>query len=295
VAIQARIEKLLPPPASSFILKTRREPSFGPYWHFHPEYQVTLVRRGRGKRFVGDDVARFEPGDLVLTGPNLPHMWCSSRVRRRGEAPHEAVILQFPDSLFGGRFLDLPELGAVRRLLERSARGLGFGPTTRRRVGPLMVRMGEERGAARLILLLEILHRLSRSADARELSSGAFRPSLASADRHRIDRVCRFIGERAGGPLTLAEAAAGAHLSVPAFTRFFRRCTGRSFLRYLTELRIGAACRLLLETDRRVADVGRASGFPSPATFHRRFRAAKGVSPKGFRARFHSTRPSASR
>src|SRR5687767_15351293 len=140
--VRARIEKLLPPPAASFILKTRREASFGPYWHFHPEYQLTLVSRGRGRRFVGDDVARFAPGDLVLTGPNLPHMWCSSRGRRPREGPHEATILQFPEAVFGGRFLELPEMAAVRRLLERSARGLGFGPSARRRVAPLIGRLG---------------------------------------------------------------------------------------------------------------------------------------------------------
>lgn len=286
MAVQARIEKLLPHPAASFILKTRREPAFGPYWHFHPEYQLTLVRRGRGKRFVGDDVGRFAAGDLVLTGPNLPHMWCSARRRSRGGPPHEAVILQFPDAVFGGRLLELPEMSAVRRLLDRSGRGLAFGAAARGATAPLMARMAGARGAARLILLLEILHRLSRAKDARELSSGGYRPSLAAADRNRIDRVCRFIGERAAGRLSLSEAARAAHLSVPAFTRFFRRCTGRSFGAHLAELRVGAACRLLVETDLPTARIAREAGFGSAASFHRRFRRAKGLSPRAFRRQF---------
>ena len=92
--VKARIEKILPPSAASFVYQVKREPGFSAFWHYHPEYQLTLVLRGRGKRFVGDDVSLFQAGDLVLTGPDLPHMWCSSRTREQGGLPHEAVMIQ---------------------------------------------------------------------------------------------------------------------------------------------------------------------------------------------------------
>ena len=182
-------------------------------------------------------------------------MWCSSRARLSGRLPHEAIIIQFPESIFGGQFLELPEMSAVRRLLERSAQGIRFAASVRGKIAPRMIRMGRQRGLARLIELLEILRILSQAPVDRILSSKAFTPAVGFADRERIDRICRHLAENSGRPIVLAQAAAAAHMSVPAFTRFFRKCTGKSFVEYLTELRVGAACRLLLETDRTVRQI----------------------------------------
>lgn len=288
MAVQARIEKLLPPPTTSFIHKRRKEPAFGVFWHFHPEYQLTLVLRGHGKRFVGDDLSHFGKGDLVLTGPNLPHMWCSAPESGLTSPPHEAVIIQFPESVFGGRFLELPELGAVRRLLERSRRGIEFGKAIRRRIATRMIRMGRQRGIVRLIALLDLLRVLSQSPAGRTLASRTYRPSVASGDRDRIDRICRYIAENATRPIRLAQAAQASHMSVPAFTRFFRKCTHQSFIEYLTELRVGTACRFLTETDRTVSQIGQDSGFNNLSNFNRRFRELKGVSPREFRREYCS-------
>jgi AraC-like DNA-binding protein len=286
--VRARIEKLLPPTTASFIYRVKREPRFGVFWHYHPEYQLTLVLRGQGKRFVGDDVSRFGAGDLVLTGPNLPHMWCSSRAPAPSGRPHEAIIIQFPDSIFGGRFLELPEMSVVRRLLERSAQGIRFADGVRRRVAPRMVRMGRQRGLARLIELMEILRILSQAPIDRVLSSKAFTPAVGFADRERIDRICRHIAENSARSIPLAQAASAAHMSVPAFTRFFKKCTGKTFVEYLTDLRVGTACRLLMETDRTVTQVCYAAGFTNLSNFNRRFRDLKGVAPREFRRQYSS-------
>ncbi len=288
MVVRARIEKLLPPPSASFLYHVKRDPSFGVFWHYHPEFQLTLVRRGQGKRFVGDDVSRFTAGDLVLTGPNLPHMWCAPRGRSSKGPPAEAIIIQFPESIFGGPFLELPEMAAVRRLLARSALGIRFANAVRGRIAPRMVRMGRQRGLARLIELLEILRILSQAPVDRILSSKTFIPSLGFADRERIDRICRYLAENAARPIALPQAAAAAHLSVPAFTRFFRKSTGKSFVEYLTELRVGAACRLLIETDRTVTQVCSAVGFNNLSNFNRRFRDLKGVTPREFRRQYSS-------
>jgi len=283
-----RIEKILPPTAASFVYQIKRDRNFGVFWHYHPEYQLTLVLRGRGRRFVGDDVSSFKAGDLVLTGPNLPHMWCSSRARPGAGGRNEAILVQFPETIFGGPFLQLPEMAPVRRLLERSALGIRFGEAARRKVSRRMVRMGRQRGLARLIELLELLRILSQSPVEGTLSSRTFAPSVQFADRDRIDRICQYAAQNSAKPISLPQAAAAAHLSVPAFTRFFKKCTGKTFVEYLTELRVGSACRLLVETDRSVTEVCFAAGFNNVSTFNRRFLELKGLTPRAFRGQFSS-------
>ena len=285
MAVKAQVEKLLPPPASSFLYKTRRE-HFGVYWHFHPEYQLTLVTRGRGRRFVGDHVGRFGPGDLVLTGPNLPHMWCSGRATREGRRPDESLMIQFPEGLLGASLLGLPEMTSIRRLLEISRRGVRFEGSARDEASRAMARMGSLRGPARVIALLDILRLLAEAPRPQVLSSRALSPADRAGERERIDQICRLIAERASGPFLLADAAAAAHMSVPAFTRFFKKRTKKTFVEYLTEIRIGNACRLLVETDTAVRRISAAVGFSSLTNFNRRFRDLKGMSPQAFRQQF---------
>jgi AraC-like DNA-binding protein len=273
--MRARPERISTSPAASFAVKRRRDPRFEFAWHFHPEVELTWIVRSRGRRFVGDSIEDYRDGDLVLLGPNLPHTWHSEPGR------HEAVVVQFAPDFLG----DLPELLGVRKLIDRASRGLAFGGRALKAVSRLLENVADVEGLPRLRGLLEILERLATVRDVRALSSRAFREPRKE-DMERIDRVCRWIAERFAEDVSLPEAAGVAHLSVPAFCRFFKSRTGKTLVGYLTELRIGRACRLLMETDRSVSDVGFASGFNNLSNFNRRFRALKGVSPREFRAPF---------
>jgi AraC-like DNA-binding protein len=222
--------------------------------------------------------------DAVL-GPDLPHTW-DSDPRRKG--PHEAVFCQFSASFLGPDFLRAPELAPVRRLLDRAARGLRFSGKTQKAAARRMEGMDRLQGLARLAALLEVLDLLARSRDVRPLSSPEFVPALRRGDAGRIDRVCRFLNERCTGRITLAEAAASAHLSIPAFSRSFRRKTGRTLVAYLNELRTGLACRELIESDRSVSEIAFDAGFNNLSNFNRRFLKLKGMNPREFRRQFQS-------
>jgi AraC-like DNA-binding protein len=282
--MRARIERVSTGPAASFLCRRRVDARFGFYWHFHLEVELTLIVRSRGRRFVGDSIEPYEEGDLVLLGSNLPHTWDSDPSR---QGPHEAVFCQFSPSFLGQDFLGAPELTAVRRLLERSAQGLRFGGRTQREAARRMEGLEGMQGLGRLAALLELLDLLARSREFRTLSTREFVPALRRGDAGRIDRVCRFLNDRCAERVTLAEAAAVAHLSIPAFSRFFRRKTGRTLVAYLNELRTGLACRELIESDRSVSEIAFHSGFNNLSNFNRRFLELKGMSPREFR-REHS-------
>jgi AraC-like DNA-binding protein len=286
--MKAKVERVSTDGAASFICRRRTDPRFGFYWHVHPEIELTLIVRSRGRRFVGDSIEPYEDGDLVLLGPNLPHTW-DSDPRRKG--PHDAVFCQFSESFLGPEFLRAPEMAAARRLLARAAQGLRFAGRTQRAVVRRMDGMERLQGLSRLAALLDVLHLLAASREVRPLSSRKFAPSARQGDVDRIDRVCRFLNERCTGKITLAEAAAEAHLSIPAFSRFFRRRTGRTLVAYLNELRTGLACRELIEGDRSISDIAFDSGFNNLSNFNRKFLELKRMSPREFRRQFQSAQP----
>ncbi len=295
----ARAERVSTSPGASFALKRRRDRRFEFAWHFHPEVELTWIVRSRGRRFVGDSIEDYRDGDLVLLGPGLPHTWHSDvdksiryvcpppgKDKHTGLiCPHEAVVVQFAPAFLGEDFLRAPELLGVRRLLDRAARGLAFGPRTLRRAAALLERMEEIDGLPRLRAILELLERLGAARDLRPLASRA-PASPRREDLERIDRVCRFLAERYTGDVALPEAAEVAHLSVPAFCRFFKSRTGRTLVAYLNELRIGRACRLLMETEHSVSEICYDAGFHNLSNFNRRFLELKRTTPRAFRDAF---------
>ncbi|TCZ67068.1 AraC family transcriptional regulator [Flaviaesturariibacter aridisoli] len=266
---------------ASFVAYDLKVPAFPFKWHYHPEYELTLITRGSGKRLVGDSYEPFAAGDLVLIGPNLPHTWTSDRPLRGGST---AVVIQFSES-FAGDFLHWPEAAGVAALLEGSAAGLHFPARASRALAELVTALPARTGMARVTALLEILGGLSRLRSM-PLASAWFDAARGSKEtERRINKVCQHIQKASARPLPLAEAAALLHLSPSAFCRFFKRVTGKTFSDYLNDVRTGHACSLLTGTDKSIAEIAFATGFESLTYFNRVFRKKKGLSPREYRAR----------
>lgn len=267
----------------SFAWRRMRLDHFPFVWHWHPEAELTTIVRGRGTRYVGDHVADYREGDLVLLAPNLPHTW-SSPIDRGGGV--ESVVIQFLLSFPGEGFLDRPELGAVRRLLRRASVGLRFNGRSAWRVADAMGEMETMKPLARMLRLWELLDRLAASKRVEPLSTRPFTHTLRDDDARRIDRVCRAIEGRFVEPLSLADGAQIVHLHPSAFARWFKRTTGQTFVEYLHRLRVGHAARRLIETDSPITDVCFESGFGNLSHFHRVFRRLKGTTPSAYRRSF---------
>jgi len=85
----------------AFIFKDLKSPYFNPKWHFHPEFQMSYIIKGKGTRFIGDHVQTFKEGDLVLTPPNLPHLWRSEEAYFEKNNPlgTHAMVIYFDQEL----------------------------------------------------------------------------------------------------------------------------------------------------------------------------------------------------
>ena len=282
----------------SFHCEVVRGNGYGARWHFHPEVQLTLVLKSAGYRIVGDNISPLAPGDLVLVGANLPHVWHQeegSHMRRgsnrrdgrngKRDAVH-AIVVRFREDFLGSHFLQSPELEAVRRLLKRGARGLRVTGATREVAAARMRELAGQQGLGRLLKLLEIVDLLAGSKHLRPIASANFSPELRDSDTPRMQRVMRFIHEHLHDVIERDDVARCAALSAGAFSRFFKTRTGKTLPQYINELRVGNACAWLRDADAKVADIALACGFENLANFNRQFRAITGMSPREYRSAF---------
>ncbi len=277
---KASYEKVPTGPSRSFACRVFDLPAFDSPWHFHPEFELTLVTSGSGRRFVGDHMAEYRPGDLVLLGPELPHFWHSGE---GGGQRSRSVVVQFLPGFLGDGFFELPELDAMHRLFANAAQGLRFTGPTRERAAAVMQRMESRSPQGQLLGLLAALDILSRSPDVEVLATEGFAPALDVRTEERINRCQAYIFEHLGEPLRLDEVAAHLNMSPSAFSRYFKRVMGKTFSRFVNELRVSQSCRALLETERPIAEIAFESGFNNLSNFNRRFRELRGASPREFR------------
>lgn len=272
---------------SSFLTFHRNDPEFAFYWHYHPEYELTLIVDSAGQRLVGDGVADYTSGDLVLLGPNLPHTWRSGPVKSSDHESHRAVVAQFRQDFLGKHFFNLKEMEWVANLLRRSSNGLAFGHSeVGRKVAKDIEKLPFMPPPKRLIVLLSALVELADVKDAQVLSSVAVRPICHPVDQQRIDAICHYLHERFQKQIRASELAKRFHMNQASLCRFFRRATGRTMTEYLNELRVAAAAQLLIATDESVLDICFRVGFGNYSNFSRQFKRIKGFGPRELRRQF---------
>lgn len=268
---------------ASFAVREFKLPRFTSPWHLHAEYELAWIVRGTGKRFVGDSVAGFSNGDLVLVGSNLPHYWCSDPAVKTGS---HSVVVQFRDDCLGEGFFDRPEMKAVKALLRRSRRGIEFSGATRKKVTERMMSLPRSSGLRRIQGFLAILDLLSTSKTAGVLASVGFLSTVDGFQDQRIGKACRYIFGNLAEEIRLADVAKVVGMNPEAFCRLFRRMTGQTLFSFINRARVGHACALLMESDLNVTEASYASGFHSLSNFNQRFREIKGMSPRQFRKQF---------
>lgn len=270
--------------ASWATLNRRLEDGIPFQWHHHPEFELTLTLNSSGQRFIGDHIGRYEPGDLVLIGPYLPHTWHSLDRPDAGQ-PHRALVMWFLPE-WAERLTANAELRPVGAMLARAANGLKFSAEAAEAIRPAVEHLFTQPPVERFLGLVSILDALARDRDAEPLSAAAPELAPASADRGRIDRVLDHIHGHYAEPITIAHLADIAALSPSGLHRTFLRHTRQTVSQYLIRLRIGRACALLSSGAMPIGVIAGEVGYDSLANFNRQFKALKGTTPRQYRAAF---------
>jgi AraC-like DNA-binding protein/mannose-6-phosphate isomerase-like protein (cupin superfamily) len=254
---------------------------FGCVWHHHPEIEIFFLLRGGTERWIGDKITPLKVGEVLLLGSDLPHDFRNDRKGR--QAGVEWILVQFRPNLFGEDWTQHSSVAAVRRLLERARLGLEFRGATRRQAAAILHKMPKAHGLRRLALLIELLELAAGSDELKEIASTGFHATTDAQTSDRIGNVVAHIKANLAKPLYVPELAGLAGLSESAFSRLFKKCTGRSVPQYLNELRIARAARLLAETDESVKQIAHHCGYPTAAYFHRQFQRHQELPPLAYR------------
>lgn len=252
-----------------------RSPEFNPYWHFHKEYELTLITRGQGTRFVGNSVQNYEEGDLVLLGNFLPHQWVSSKT----SIDNEAIVIQF----LPGIFSNIPECSKLIDFLNSCKQGISFKGMSAS-LKQRLIDLEHYSGVEFLGKFLLILGELSEASEKEMISEGENRIAKRSLENQdKIDQTIKLLLKRANEKITLDEFAELNALTVTSFCRWFKKSLGVSFITYLNSVRVENACMDLLSTNEPIQAIAYANGFESPGHFNRIFKKFKGCSPGEFR------------
>ncbi len=261
---------------------------FNDPWHFHKEYELVMINKSSGTKFIGDSVSHFDEGDLTLIGSNIPHLLRNDEefyIKNMKPGGASSIYIHFTKDFLGTRFFDIPEMKLVQRLLERSSLALEIAGKTKKYAIGRLHDMYNENPTQQLLSLLEILIKLSQSRELKPLLSPGYLVNN-SGDTDKINKVFEFIMKNYTEEIYVQKIASKLNMSVASFSRYFKHHTGKTFSDYVTEIRIGHACRLLMENDHSISEISYKSGFDNLSNFYRHFRKITGIIPKEYRSRF---------
>lgn len=253
--------------------------------HYHPELELTLVIKSFGQRRVGDHIENFGPGDLVLLGPNVLHVWKNDEIFLKEDAKikAQAIVVKFLPEFAGTDIMERPEMKKIHQLItQTSLSGIKLTGKLRDRVEQIILGLPSLDDTGRFIGLLEILYTISNSQDFELLASSNFQ-NEKEANTHRINVILDYIMDNYQEDLSLELVASQINMNKNAFCRFFKKSTRKSLITMINEVRISKACQNLVETEMDILQVCYACGFNNISNFNKAFKKLKGISPRAYR------------
>jgi AraC-like DNA-binding protein len=270
----------------SFVAKVDQFSQFYNKWHFHPELELTHIVKGRGTRFIGDHIEYFEDGDLILVGSNLPHVW-----KNQNDDSELAVaqVVQFSPSFLGNDMFRNVEFKNIQNLIAKSTHGLKIiGNTKGQVLVHLDVLFNSNNSLDRLICLVRILDQLGSTSDLIPMSKSLFIVKVNKENEDRLNQVIDYTITNFASKITIGEVASLSNMSVSNFCKYFKSRMKKTYIEYLTEVRIGLSCKLLIENKLSVQQIAFESGFINISNFNRAFRMTKQTTPLAYRKSYHS-------
>ena len=279
--LKPSFEKVLPEFGSSLLIKQHSKKVVNrlPFWHFHPELELVYVNKAKGKRHIGSHLSYFNNSQLILLGSNLPHSGFTDRFTMNGTE----TIVQFKESFLGEAMIEIPEMKNIKELFGRAKKGILFHRKAKGKIGPEIEKLVQCHGLKRILKFIEILEFLSETKNYTLLNADGFAFAIKPLDNIKIETIFKFVNLHFERSISLDEIAEKVSMTVPAFCRYFKKSTGKTFTEFVNEIRVVHATKLLSESTSSITDICFESGFNNFSHFSKLFKNKTGKSPLKYR------------
>jgi AraC-like DNA-binding protein len=273
---------------NSFSIRHDVKPNFGSIRHYHPELELHYVKKGKGVRFIGDNIGNFSSGEVLLIGSNLPHMWqCNPEFYDNDPERHtDSIVLHFLPDCMGQGFLNLPETYMIQSLFEKARKGMKIVGKARLELIELMQTALKSKDLDRLITFLSILKTLAETDEYIALTTAHAFYQSNETDTLRLNKVCSYTLSNYKEDIKLESIASIANLSVTSFCRYFKMMTNKTYNDFLIEIRISHACRYLVEDKLPTELICFECGFNNVSNFYRHFKKVTGITPLEYKRKY---------
>lgn len=271
----------------SFSARRDTEPDVNSHWHYHQEAELVYFKSGSGTQFIGDSIEHFKTGDVVLVGANLPHYWkFDEEYFAGGTAQADVFVIHFNENFWGDVFLNLPENKAIKQTLDSAKQGIRLTGDTDGQAGKLIENIIAIEGPFKIMLLMQVIMALGGHPQRQALASIGFHYNFQETEKDRINAIYNYTIANFKNKIKLDEIAAIANVSPNSFCRFFKSRSHKTYSQFINEIRVGHACKLLIDNQLNVKEICYESGFYNFASFHKYFKQITGKSPLGYQKTF---------
>lgn len=275
------LEKLSPGFGSSLLVKQNVEKAdrTNAIWHFHPELELIYINKGQGKTHIGNHLSYFNNSQLILIGANLPHNGFADRLTAQGTE----TMVQFKSDFLGVDFINIPEMANVAALFDRAKKGIRFKIETKTAIGSKINKLVDYDSLERIIKFLEILDYLANTDDYTLLNANGVALEASPQDSDKINIIYKYVNNNFHKHIPLGEIANRVSMTVPAFCRYFKKTTGKTFTQLVNEYRVVHATKLLNESQMSITDICFECGFNNFSHFNKQFNEITGKSASQYR------------
>lgn len=258
--------------------------------HWHSEFELNYVVRGRGEFVCGGEKFIGKAGDLLILQPNVLHAVCPS-----AEDGLLYYALVFSPAMLGAGVHDRCTAESIRPFINGDYKIGPFISTgadnyskLRTCAEQIFSCVREDIPQADLLLKSELLRFFwLLETDESILQRGENRVDSGESVRPALEYIMEHYSEQ----ISVEQLASVTHLSASYFMSCFKKAVGLSSIEYLSHLRVNAACEALSSTEKKVSEIAFSCGYGNLSNFNRQFKRTMGCSPNEYRKQTARTGP----